>query len=161
MAQQLARNLLLIVKPQTVLKWYRRGWRLHWSRRSRMRPRTGRRAIPQQLPVLIRRMAVENRLWDQKTNRGRAGKVGVQARTVTKYIRIARCDRGPSARWRTFLKLHTSSIWACDFFCVQALLFETLDVFFVIQDINRQVQVQHITRRVASNWPLIKGSRPW
>jgi hypothetical protein len=49
------RNLLLIVKPQTVSKWHQRGWRLYWSWRSRMRPRTGRRAIPQQLQVLIRR----------------------------------------------------------------------------------------------------------
>ena len=67
------RNLLLVVKPKTVLKWHQRGWRLYWSWRSRMRPRTGRRPIPQQLQVLIRRMAVENRLWGQKRM------VGVQA----------------------------------------------------------------------------------
>ena len=60
------RNLLLVVKPKTVLKWHQRGWRLYWSWRSRTRPRTGRRAIPQQLQVLIRRMAVQNRLWGQK-----------------------------------------------------------------------------------------------
>jgi len=47
------RNLLLIVKPETVLKWHQRGWRLYWSRRSRMRAKTGRRAIPEQLQTSL------------------------------------------------------------------------------------------------------------
>src|SRR5262252_4062406 len=102
-----------------------------WSWRSRTRPRTGRRAIPQQLQVLIRRMAVENRLWGQKRIQAEVARLGfkVSARTVAKYMRTARHDRGPSVRWRTFLKLHASNIWACDFFCVQTLLLETLHVF--------------------------------
>jgi putative transposase len=70
------RNLLLVVKPKTVLKWHQRGWRLYWSWRSRMRPRTGRRAIPQQLQVLIRRMAVENRLWGQKRIQAELARLG-------------------------------------------------------------------------------------
>jgi putative transposase len=64
------RPLLLVVKPKTVLKWHQRGWRLYWAWRSRTRPRTGRRAIPQQLQMLIRRMAVENRLLGPKANTG-------------------------------------------------------------------------------------------
>jgi putative transposase len=107
------RNLLLVVKPQTVLKWHQRGWRLYWSWRSRMRPRTGRPAIPQQLQVLIRRMAAENQLWGQKRIQAELARLGfkVSARTVAKYMRTARHDRGPSVRWRTFLKLHASNIW--------------------------------------------------
>jgi putative transposase len=110
-------NLLLITKPQTVLKWHRRGWRLYWSWRSWMRPRTSRRAIPQQFQALIRRMAVENRFWGQKRIQAELGRLGfkVSARTVAKYMRTARHDRGPSVRWQTFLKLHASDIWACDF----------------------------------------------
>ena len=100
------RNLLLVVKPKTVLKWHQRGWRLYWPWRSRMRPRTGRRPIPQHLQVLIRRMAVENRLWGQKRIQAELARLGftVSARTVAKYMRTARHDRGPSVRWRTFLK---------------------------------------------------------
>jgi hypothetical protein len=70
------RNLLLVVKPQTVLKWHQRGWRLYWSWRSRMRPRTGRPAIPQQLQVLIRRMAAENQLWGQKRIQAELARLG-------------------------------------------------------------------------------------
>jgi hypothetical protein len=102
------RNLLLVVEPQTVLKWHQRDWRLYWSWRSRMRPRTGRPAIPQQLQVLIRRMAAENQLWGQKRIQAELASLGfkVSARTVAKYMRTARHDRGPSVRWQTFLKLH-------------------------------------------------------
>ena len=148
------RNLLLIVKPETVLKWHQRGWRLYWSWRSQLRPRTGRPAIPQQLQVLIRRMAMENRLWGQKRIQAELARLGfkVSARTVAKYMRTARRDRGPSVRWRTFLKLHASNIWACDFFCVQTLLFETLHVFFVIQHINREVLHVAVTRHPTSEW---------
>jgi putative transposase len=96
------RNLLLIVKPPTVLKWHQRGWRLYWSWRSRMRPRTGRRAIPQQLQVLIRRVAVENQLWGQKRIQAELARFGfkVSATTVAKYMRGARHDRGPSVLGR-------------------------------------------------------------
>jgi hypothetical protein len=62
-----------------------------------------------------------NRLWGQKRIQAELAKLGfkVSARTVAKSMRTARYDRGPSVRWRTFLKVHASNIWACDFFCVQ------------------------------------------
>ena len=57
------RNSLLIVKPETVLRWHRRGWRAYWSWRSnRQHRRIGRRPIPQNLQTLILQMAAENRL---------------------------------------------------------------------------------------------------
>jgi hypothetical protein len=100
-------------------------------------------------------MAMENRLWGQKRIQAELARLGfkVSARTVAKYMRTARRDRGPSVRWRTFLKLHASNIWACDFFCVQTLLFETLHVFFVIQHINREVLHVAVTRiRPPNGW---------
>ena len=61
------RGSLLIVKPEMVLRWHRRGWRAYCSWRSgRQRGRSGRRPIPQELQALIRRMIAENRLWGQK-----------------------------------------------------------------------------------------------
>ena len=53
---------LLIVKPETVLRWHRHGWRTYWSRRSSRRGKAGRHPIAQELQALIRRMAAENRL---------------------------------------------------------------------------------------------------
>ena len=90
----------------------------------------------------------------QKRIQAELAKLGfkVSARTVAKYMRTARHDRGPSVRWRTFLKLHASNIWACDFFCVQTLLFDTLHVFFVIQHINREVLHVAVTRHPTAEW---------
>jgi putative transposase len=116
------RNSLLIVKPETVLRWHRRGWRAYWSWRSnRQHRRIGRRPIPQDLQALIRQMASENRLWGQKRIQAELARLGfrVSARTVAKYMR-PRHSRGPSPGWREFLKRHESNIWACDFFCVRS-----------------------------------------
>jgi hypothetical protein len=62
----------------------------------------------------------------------------VSARTVAKYMQ--RTDhRGPSPQWRSFLRQHASTVWACDFFCVQTVMFRTLRVFFVIHRSSWQV----------------------
>jgi putative transposase len=81
------RNSLLIVKPETVLRWHRRGWRAYWSwRSSRQRRRSGRQPIPLELQALIRRMAAENRLWGQRRIQAELARLGfrVSARTVAK-----------------------------------------------------------------------------
>src|SRR5262249_55194901 len=75
---------LLIVKPETVLRWHRRGWRAYWSwRSSRQRRTSGRPPIPQQLQALIRRMTAENRLWGQRRIQAELARLGfaVSART--------------------------------------------------------------------------------
>src|SRR5215470_14296306 len=100
------RSSLLIVKPETVLRWHRRGWRAYWSwRSSRRRTRSGRPAIPRELRGLIRRMAAENRLWGQRHIQAELARLGfsVSARTVAKYM-DSRRSRGPSSIWRQFLK---------------------------------------------------------
>jgi hypothetical protein len=55
------RRHLVLVQPETVLRWHRRGWRLVWWWRSG-RP-TGRPRVPQEVRALIRRLSEENRLW--------------------------------------------------------------------------------------------------
>jgi hypothetical protein len=89
-----------------------------------------------ELQTLIRRITTENRLWGQKRIQAELSRLGftVSARTVAKYMN--RRGRRPSPGWRKFLKRHESSIWACDFFCVQTILFQTLYVFFVIRHVK-------------------------
>ena len=113
------RNSLLIVKPETVLRWHRRGWRAYWSWRSnRQHRRIGRRPIPQHPQTLIRQMAssvvsrpTENRLWGQKRIQAELARLGfeVSARTVAKYMRPGH-NRWPSPGWREFLRRHESNI---------------------------------------------------
>jgi transposase InsO family protein len=142
------RNSLFIVKPDTVLRWHRRGWRAYWSWRSNRGRRRGRRPISRELQALIRRTTAENRLWGQKRIQAELARLGfrVSARTVAKYM------RWPSPGWREFLKRHESNIWACDFFCVQTIWFQTLYVFFVVRHVNREILHVAVTPCPTAEW---------
>jgi hypothetical protein len=90
------RPSLLIVKPETVLRWHHHGWRAYWRRRSRRRGETGRRPIAPELRTLIRRMTIENQLWGQRRIQAELTRLGfkVSARTVAKYMHPSH-HRGP------------------------------------------------------------------
>lgn len=147
------RKALLIVKPETVLDWHRRGWKVYWRWRSRGRGKGGRRRIPAELRQLIRRIARENPLWGQQRIQAELARLGfkISARTVAKYMRRPH-GREPSPGWQKFLKRHAGDIWACDFFCVQTIFFRTLYVFFVVHHGSREVLHVQITRHPTSEW---------
>ena len=63
------------------------------------------------------------------------------------------CRRlGPTGTWREFLTRHASNMWACDFFCVPTVLFQTLHVFFVIRPANREILHVAVTRHPTADW---------
>jgi len=101
------RTSLLIVKPETVLRWHHQGWRAYWRRRSRRPGRPGRRPIALEVRTLIRRMTMENRLWGQRRIQAEL----VSARTVAKYMQRTH-RRGPSSTWRSFLRQNGAEVWA-------------------------------------------------
>jgi len=98
-------------------------------------------------------MALENHLWGQRRIQDELARLGftVSARTVAKYMRWARL-RGPSPSWRSFLRRHGADIWACDFFCVQTLWFQTLYAFFVIHHASREVVHIRVTQHPTAEW---------
>src|SRR6516165_2029510 len=144
---------LLVVNPETVLRWHRQGWRTYWRRRSSLSGRAGRRPIAPELRNLIRRMTMENRLWGQRRIQAELARLGfrVSARTVAEYMQRTH-RREPSSRWRSFLRQHGSEIWACDFFCVRTITFRTLYVFFLIKHASRQVVHVHVTPHPTASW---------
>ena len=85
-------------------------------------------------------MALENRFWGQRRIQAELARLGfkVSARTIAKYMRRP-YGRKPSPSWRQFLKRHAQDIWACDFFCVRTIWFQTLYVFFAIRHANREL----------------------
>jgi hypothetical protein len=113
----------------------------------------------QELQALIRRMTIENQLWGQRRIQAELARLGfkVSARTVAKYMHRTHY-RGPSSRWRSFLTQHASSVWACDFFCVQTITFRTLFVFFVIHHASRQVLHVHVTSHPTAEWTAQRSS---
>jgi transposase InsO family protein len=146
------RETLLIVQPETVLRWHRKGWKAYWSWRSR-RGRSGRRRIPADLRELIRRMARENPLWGQQRIQAELAELGyiVCARTVAKYMRRP-WNGQPSPGWRQFLAQHADEIWACDLFTVQTIWFRTLYVFFVIHHGSRELIHVRVTANPTAGW---------
>ena len=133
------RTSLVILHPDTVVRWHRAGWRRFWARKSRAR-RPGRRRIPAEARELIWRLARENPRWGAMRIRAELRPLGydVSAETVRRYRLQAR-RRPPSQRWRTFLRNHREAIWATDFLTVPTLTFGTLYVFFVISHARRRI----------------------
>ena len=78
----------IIVRPDTVVRWHRKGWKNYWRWRS-LRPRTGRRKIEVELRQLIRRMVRENSLWGQRRIQAELARLGFEvcSRTVARYMR--------------------------------------------------------------------------
>jgi putative transposase len=108
------REALIIVKPETVIKWHRQGFRLYWRWKSKAP--IGRPKIDKDLRDLIRRLSRENPLWGVPRIQSELRLLGfeVAERTVAKY-RIKNA-KPPSQTWKTFLANHAKLIVAVDFF---------------------------------------------
>jgi len=144
---------LIVVKPDTVIRWHRRGWKAYWRWRSAHSKKPGRKRIDPELRALIGRMARENPLWGQRRIQAELARLGfrVCARTVARYMRRP-YDGTPSPGWRQFLAKHGSEIWACDLFTVQTLWFRTLYVFFIIHHGTRELIHARVTAQPNSQW---------
>ena len=103
------RESLMIVQPETVLRWRRDGWSAIWGYRSRGHWRGGRPGFPARSARLITRMARENFLWGAPRIHGELLMLGfsVSQATVSRYLPARSRRRGQS--WRTFLRNQASA----------------------------------------------------
>ncbi len=148
------RDVLVIVKPETVVGWHRAGFRLYWRWRSR--PRGGRPKITDEIRRLIRRMAEENASWGAPRIHGEILKLGFQIseRTVARYLRRIRRRGDPGKRWLTFLQNHREVIVAFDFLAVPTITFKLLYCFFVIEHGSRRILHFNVTRHPTPEWVI-------
>jgi len=146
------RQALLLVRPETLLRWHRAGFRARWRRQSR--PEPGRPPLPAETVALIRRMAADNPLWGAERLRGALGTLGIAVakRIVQTYLRGPRGPRPRGQTWATFLRHHAHETWACDFLPVTALLFRPLFAFFVVEPGTRRVVHVGATRHPTGAW---------
>src|ERR1700741_3640837 len=124
-------QVLTIIRPETLVRWHRAGFRGYWRWISR--PQGGRPPIDTELRVLIRRMSVENPLWGAPRIHGELLKLGfeVAQSSVAKYM-VKR--RGPPSQgWRTFLHNHAPDIAAMDLLVVPTIGFELLYAFVIVR----------------------------
>jgi hypothetical protein len=148
------KNVLVIVKPDTVVDWHRTAFRWYWRCRSRCRP--GRPRIGEELRALIRRLARENPGWGAPRIHGELLKLGfdVCERTVARYLRRVRGRGDPGKNWLTFLENHREVTVAIDFFTVPIITFQLLYCRFVIHHGRRKILHFNITRHPNAEWTL-------
>src|SRR5229473_3530635 len=127
------RQLLTIVKPDTLIRWHRQGFRL-WRWKSRA---PGRPPIPADLRQLIATMATANRSWgEERIAAELLLKLGIRIspRTVRRYMppRPSR-ERTRTQAWSSFIRNHAKTVLACDFFVAVTVTFRVMYVFVVLE----------------------------
>ena len=145
------RRHLVVVTPDTVIRWHRAGWRLYWRWRSRSPG--GRPRLSPEVRDLIARMSEANPLWGSERIRGELLKLGivVSNRSIRRY-RWRPPGRPPSQTWRTFLRNHAHAIWAADLCVVQTLTFKTLYVLVFIAHGRRELVHLAVTAHPTAAW---------
>jgi len=146
-------NVLVIVKPETVVSWHRAGFRLFWRLRSRPRS-LGRPMINAEIRALIRRLAKENPGWGAPRIQGELLKLGfdVSERTVSRYLRRLSPPDQARKLWAAFLRNHREVIGAMDFFAVPTVTFRVLHCFFVIVHCRRRILHFNLTEHPSGPW---------
>ena len=141
---------LVIVKPETVIAWHRRGFRLFWTWKSRRR--TGRPTVPRDVRTLIRTMSEANPLWGAPRIHGELLKLGIEVcqATVAKYM--VRNGQPPSQTWRTFLANHAGQAVAADFFVVPTVTCRLLFVLVLLAHERRRVVHVTVTDHPTAAW---------
>ncbi len=146
------RQALLIVKPDTLLRWHRHGFRLFWRHKSKATSR--RPLVSAEIITLIAEMAATNHLWGAERIRGELLKLGIRLskRTIQKYMRRARPPRPRGQKWSTFLHNHAPNIWACDFVVATDLFFRPMYAFVLVELASRRVVHVGVTRHPTDAW---------
>jgi putative transposase len=150
------KQALLIVQPETVVRWHRAEFKQYWEWISRHRARTGRRPASKELRELTFRMVAENPTWGAPRIHGELKMLGfdISERTVLRWMRKAPRNPEPAKRWAAFLSNHREAIAAMDFLTVPTLTFGVLYCFFVIAHDRRRILHFNVTRHPTSAWVI-------
>ena len=145
------REALHVVRPQTVIRWHRQGFRAFWTWKSR-RGRVGRPRVSSELADFVRTMALANPLWGSPRIHGELLKLGfdVSQRSVARLM--PRRPKPPSQTWRTFLQNHVLDLVSVDFFLVPTATFRVLYVFVVLVHHRRKVAHFNVTDSPTAAW---------
>jgi transposase InsO family protein len=154
-------EVLTIIRPETLVRWHRAGFRRYWRWKSRSRG--GRPQIEIELRGLIRQMSMDNLLWGAPRIHGELLKLGfeVAQSTVAKYMVKRR--RPPSQGWRTFLRNHAPDTAAMDLLVVPTIGFRILCGFVIVRLHRRDLVWINVTSNPTAEWVArqITEAFPW
>jgi transposase InsO family protein len=143
-------DALAILKPDTVIRWHRAGFRAYWRWKSGLRG--GRPKVSPETRRLLRGMSLANPLWGAPRIHGELLKLGIaigQTR-VAKYM--ARRRRPPTQGWRTFLRNHADGIAAMDLFVVPTISFRLLYGLIILRHDRRRILWMGVTAHPTAEW---------
>jgi hypothetical protein len=150
---------IAIVRPETIIRWHRAGFRAYWRWRSGNR--VGRPRISVELRKLIGEMSRANHLWGAPHIHGELLKLGftLAQSTVARYM-----YRGPPSQgWRTFLTNHVDGIAAIDLFVLPTITFRMLYCLAILQHGRRLWVSFGVTANPTAEWisHQITEAFPW
>jgi hypothetical protein len=143
-------NAITVVKPETVIRWHRRGFRSYWRWKSRRRG--GRPRIDREVRDLIRRMNKENRLWGAPRIHSELLMLGIEVAesTVARYMTRR---QGPASQgWKTFLRNHAAGIASIDQFVVRTISFKLLYGMVILRHARRRLVSVSVTDNPTAEW---------
>ena len=144
------RSALAIVRPETVIRWHRAGFRLFWRWKSKSPG--GRPKLPFDIRTLIRDISLANPLWGAPRIHGELLKLGITIgqTTVAKYM--GRNRRPPSQGWKTFLRNHADGIASLDLFVVPTVSFRLLYGLVILRHSRRKLLWLSVTAHPNAEW---------
>jgi putative transposase len=147
---------LILVTPETVVRWHRAGFRMYWSLISKARTQVGRRKLSKEVRDLIFQMVAENPTWGAPRIHGELLMPGLEVseRTISRWMKRPPRDPQPAQRWLAFLRNHREAIAAMDFFTVPTITFGVFYCFFVISHDRRRILHFNVTRHPTSAWTV-------
>ena len=148
------KQALIVVTPETVVRWHRSGFQPYRRLISRVRKAAGRRRTPKEVRELIFRMVAENPTWGAPRIHGELLMLGfdISERTISRWMKRAPRDPEPAKRWLAFLRNHREAIAAMDIFTVPTITFGVLYCWFVITHDRRRILHFNVTRHPTSLW---------
>src|ERR1700716_1379248 len=147
------RCALIVVRPETVIAWHRKGFRLFWTWKVR-HGKHGRPSVPKDVRDLIRLMSRANPTWGAPRIHGELLKLGMNIgeTSVSKYL--LRHRKPPSQTWRTFLENHVKNLVSVDLFTVPTVRFQVLYVLLVLAHDRRRILHFGVTAHPTAEWTV-------
>jgi putative transposase len=146
------RDALVVVKPETFIKWHRTAFRMFWRWKSR---KLGRPPLPKNLRELIREMDRENPTWGEERIADELKlKLGIRIspRTVRRYLDSGKPRGSSGQRWATFVRNHAKAVVACDFLTSVTVSFRVLYVFVAMEVGSRRILHCNVTEHPTAEW---------